>query len=184
MLGKLTSAFSSLNASRDTTPPPPPTHESEVRAKQYAQLADKLHHAGVPVSVADCAACDHPCPTDGESTGVGQVVEIGRPWSGKPYSEYVQDTYGSLADWPDSIETDWDSELAGSSQGGRGRVAVVSTGKSDWERDHYVSSYKLWRRERGLMARTTRAYSRIIYTTRSLVSRNPKPKPIPQSYHM
>lgn len=139
MLGKLTSAFSSLNTSRDATPPPPPTHDSPARAEQYAQLADKLHHAGVPVSVADCSACDHPCSIDDTEQGAGQVVEIGRPWSGKSYPDYVQDTYGSLPDWPDSIDTDWESDLAGSSQGGRGRIAVVSTGKSDWERDHYVS---------------------------------------------
>jgi hypothetical protein len=67
------------------------------------------------------------------------VLEVSGPWDGKPYAEYVSDKYGHLGDWPDSIETDWDSELAGSAQGGRGRVVVVSTGKSDWDRDHYVS---------------------------------------------
>ena len=198
MLGKLTSAFSSLNtsrdatpslnSSRDVTPPPPPTHESNARTKQYAELAHKLQQAGVPVSEADCAACDHPCPSDGDQQGAGQVVEIGRPWSGKPYQEYVQDTYGSLGDWPDSIETDWDSELAGSSQGGRGRIAVVSTGKSDWERDHYVSCNGAGGGTRrglpGLINRTTRVSCRITYTTRYLSSRNLNPRQMFRHYLM
>lgn len=144
MFKQLTSALSSLNTSRDTTPPlapspSPPTHHSHIRAEQYAQLANDLQQAGVPVSLADCAVCEHPCSSD-EEQGTGLVAEAGGPWSGKSYHKYVEDAYGNLGDWPESIETDWDSDLAGSSQGGRGRVVVVSTGKSDWERDHYVSS--------------------------------------------
>jgi hypothetical protein len=136
MIGKLTSAFSSLNPSRAPSPPPA-THDSQVRAKQYASLADTLRQANVPVSDADCAACQRPC--DIETAGSSAIIESAGPWDGKPYSEYINDRYGDLGEWPDSIETDWESDLAGSAQGGRGRVAVVSTGKSDWERDHYVS---------------------------------------------
>jgi hypothetical protein len=137
MLGKLTSAFSSLNTSRAPSPPPP-SHDALARTKQYATLADSLRRANVPVSNADCAACDNPCDVS-ETHSNGQVIESAGPWDGKPYSEYVNDKYGDLGDWPESIETDWDTDLAGSAQGGRGRVMVVSTGKSDWERDHYVS---------------------------------------------
>jgi hypothetical protein len=137
MLGKLTSAFSSLNPSRAPSPPSA-SHDSQVRAKQYANLAETLGEANVPVSNADCEACQHPC--DLETAGSSAVLESGGPWDGKPYREYIDDKYGDLGEWPDSIETDWESDLAGSAQGGRGRVVVVSTGKSDWERDHYVSS--------------------------------------------
>lgn len=144
MLGKLSSAFSSLNPSRHTSPPPPPTHDSVLRAKEYALLADKLHSVGVPVSTIDCAACDLPCPTSAsdnidDGSSAGKIIEVGRPWDGKTYAQYVEDKYGDLGSWPDSIDTDWDSDLAGSAQGGRGRIAIVSTGKSDWDRDHYVS---------------------------------------------
>lgn len=66
------------------------------------------------------------------------MIEVGQPWNGQDYRTYIDQKYGTLGEWPDSIETDWDSDLAGSSQGGRGRIAIVSTGKSDWERDHYV----------------------------------------------
>jgi hypothetical protein len=137
MLGRLTSAFSSLNPSRAPSPPPS-THNAEARARQYANLADALRQVDVPVSSADCAACETPCASDANQSA-SQVVESGGPWTGKPYSEYVEDRYGQLNAWPDSIETDWETDLPGSAQGGRGRVVVVSTGKSDWERDHYVS---------------------------------------------
>lgn len=137
MLGKLTSAFSSLNTSRAPTPPPP-THNAVARTKQYANLAESLRQANVPVSDADCAACENPCHAS-ETASNGQVLESGGPWDGNNYVEYINDKYGDLGDWPDSIETDWESDLAGSAQGGRGRVVVVSTGKSDWGRDHYVS---------------------------------------------
>lgn len=137
MLGKLTSALSSLHNSRDITPPPPPTHDSTIRAKQYAQLAKTLHGVSVPVSLADCSTCEQPCPSEQSSSGA-QVLEFGSPWDGRDYPTYVQQKYGFLGEWPESIDTDWDSDLAGSSQGGRGRIAIVSTGTSDWERDHYV----------------------------------------------
>ncbi len=48
------------------------------------------------------------------------------------------DRYGDLGSLPEGFETDWESELAGSAQGGKGRIVAVSTGKSDWERDHTV----------------------------------------------
>lgn len=137
MIGKLTSAFSSLNPSRAPSPPPA-SHDSQVRAKQYANLAETLSEANVPVSEADCAVCQYPC--DLETAGSSAIIESGGPWDGKPYRGYIDDKYGDLGEWPDSIETDWESELAGSAQGGRGRVVVVSTAKSDWERDHYVNS--------------------------------------------
>ena len=143
MIGKITSAFSSLNPSRPATPPPA-AHDSQARVKQYASLAETLRQANVPVSGADCAACNLPC--DLETAGSTSVLESGGPWDGKPYSEYINEKYGHVGDWPDSIETDWESDLAGSAQGGRGRVVVVSTGKSDWERDHYVSLLSLYRR--------------------------------------
>lgn len=138
MLGKLSSAFSSLASSRAPSPPPA-THYSESRAKAYARLGSELENAGVPVSHADCAACDEPCQDSTETSG--HVLETGKPWDGKPYSEYVEEKYGDLPAWSDAIETDWETDLAGSAQGGRGRVVVVSTGKSDWERDHYVSAH-------------------------------------------
>jgi len=138
MLGKLTSAFSSLNPSRAPSPPPA-LHDSQVRAKQYANLAETLSEVNVPVSDADCAVCQNPC--DLETAGSSAIIESGGPWDGKPYRDYIDDRYGDLGEWPDSIETDWESELAGSAQGGRGRVVVVSTAKSDWERDHYVNPW-------------------------------------------
>lgn len=145
MLGKLSSAFTSLGQS-PTSSPSPATHYDGARVKTYAGIGSDLAEAGVPVSLADCAVCDAPCHESTETSG--HVVVAGMPWDGKPYSKYVEDKYGNLPEWSDAIETDWESDLAGSAQGGRGRVVVVSTGKSDWERDHYVRRKKnknLWR---------------------------------------
>lgn len=166
MLKKLSSAISSLTVSREGTPPPGPDHYNPSRTKQYATLAEQLAQAGVPVSTADLSVSQSPASpsTNGHSSSganmsqeddcgtctvasdecqdgngpAGTIVEVGQPWSGKPYDQYVQDTYGDLGEYPSAVDTDWDSDLAGSAQGGRGRVVVVSTGKSDWERDHYV----------------------------------------------
>jgi hypothetical protein len=170
MLGKITSAFSSLGPSRAATPPPP-THDSAARSQAYAHLATDLQQAGVPVSLADCAACDHPC--DDLDKTAGQIIETGKPWDGKPYTEYVNDKYGDLPEWSDAIETDWESDLAGSAQGGRGRVVVVSTGKSDWERDHYVGAVRLI----ALINRTTNP-SYLITSTNAYLLRPLPSRPI------
>ena len=50
----------------------------------------------------------------------------------------IEETYGDLGSLPKGLDTDWESELAGSAKGGKGRIVVISTGKSDWERDHTV----------------------------------------------
>jgi hypothetical protein len=194
MFKKLSSAIGSLTVSRESSPPPGPDHYNSSRIKQYNKLASDLAAAGVPVSstsaLDDCGTCDHAAdcdgdhdhPTAGSGAGAGTIVEVGQPWNGKPYSEYVQETYGDLGGLPPSVETDWETDLAGSSEGGRGRVVVISTGKSDWERDHYVScavclfcrdicvgthswSSNQMKHKQQLMVRTTNHYSRIIYTT-------------------
>jgi hypothetical protein len=66
---------------------------------------------------------------------------VGAGWAkdGKNYEEYVVDRYGEFEGLPKGFDTDWDSELAGSGAVPKGRVVVISTGKSDWVRDHTVS---------------------------------------------
>ncbi|KAK8866114.1 hypothetical protein IAR55_001265 [Kwoniella newhampshirensis] len=131
MLGKLTSAFSALKPSSAL----PSSHHATPRVESYAQLAKQLETASVPVSASDCSTCDDPCPPpSGEgATGAGTVAEV---YDGKSYEEYIHDKYGDLDEYPAGLDVDWESDLAGSAKGGKGRVVVISTGKSDWERDH------------------------------------------------
>ena len=128
MFRKISSAVVSLASS--PAPQLPSSHHAPSRAEAYVDLASRLSAADVPVDNSDCMTCDHPCPPGSEGP---EVI-----WGGKSYEEYVLDRYGDLGELPEGFDTDWESELAGSAQGGRGRVVVVSTGKSDWERDHTV----------------------------------------------
>jgi len=148
---------------RASPAPHVPTHdeEHEARAKEYAQLASRLDAAGVPVSFADCASCAEPCPSDingqgGAPTGAGTVAAIGNAWDGKTYDEYILEKYGELGALPDTVDTDWESDLPGSGGPPVGRVVVISTGKSNWVRDHTVSPTPLT----FLMVRTRRTPSR------------------------
>lgn len=136
MFGKLSSAISSF-----TSGSLPPDHHAPEREKANAALAQKLAEADVPVSESDCISCGLPCPA-GASTesGAGTIVEA---YSGKPYEEYVEEKYGEIEGLPEGFEQDWDTDLAGSANGGKGRVVVISTGKSDWERDHTVSAFSI-----------------------------------------
>nr|ODN96705.1 hypothetical protein L204_03414 [Cryptococcus depauperatus CBS 7855] len=127
MLKKLTAGFSNL-----TSDSLPPQHHSPRREQAYAVLAQKLAEANVSVSDSDCVSCNLPCPDAGAS-GAGTVVEV---YGGKIYGDYVAEKYGDIEGLPTGFDTDWTSELAGSADGGQGRVVVLSTGKSDWERDH------------------------------------------------
>ncbi|KIY32820.1 hypothetical protein I305_04573 [Cryptococcus gattii E566] len=129
MFGKLSSAISSF-----TSGSLPPDHHAPEREKANAALAQKLAEVDVPVSESDCISCGLPCPA-GASTesDAGTVVEA---YSGKSYEEYVEEKYGEIEGLPKGFEQDWDTDLAGSAKGGKGRVVVISTGKSDWERDH------------------------------------------------
>ncbi|WWD17679.1 hypothetical protein CI109_102120 [Kwoniella shandongensis] len=129
MLGKLTSAIASLTTSSSL----PPLHHAPPRVESYAKLAKELDSASVPVSTSDCSTCDDPCASQAGSTGAGTIAEV---YEGKSYNDYVNDKYGDLGELPSGFDVDWDSELQGSAKGGRGRVVVISTGKSDWERDH------------------------------------------------
>ena len=134
MFRKLSSAVTSLTSS--PVPPLPSDHHAASRAEAYVHLAGLLDHAGVPVDTSDCATCDDPCPPN--VGGAGSISESGTIWGGKSYDQYVLDKYGELGELPAGFDTDWESELAGSAKGGRGRAVVVSTGKSDWLRDHTV----------------------------------------------
>ncbi|RSH92993.1 hypothetical protein EHS25_008441 [Saitozyma podzolica] len=140
MFRKISSAVTSVAGSLTGSPARqlPPNHHDPARAESYVELAKELQASGVPVSFDDCAACDHPCPpTEGsEGAGAGTIVEAGTIWEGKTYEQYVMDKYGDLGELPAGFDTDWESELAGSAKFGNGRVVVISTGKSDWERDH------------------------------------------------
>lgn len=127
MLRKLSSAVGSLSLS--STSKPGADHNDPARASTYVALAETLAANDVPVSTDDCAKCDAPCP---DSSGDEKA------WDGQSYDEYVLARYGELRDLPVAKEVDWDTDLAGSAQGGRGRVVVISTGKSDWVRDHTV----------------------------------------------
>lgn len=142
-------------------------HHDPGRASTYVTLASELKAHGVPVSQSDCYTCAEPCPDD-EQLGAGTVAEAGVMWDGKkPYDDYVLDTYGDVGELPGGFDTDWESELAGSAAGGRGRVVVVSTGKSDWTRDHTVSCSGLWQSRMLTLGRMRRAPYRIISTNTS-----------------
>lgn len=86
----------------------------------------------------DCARCDAPCASD---DGSPKVESVGSIWDGKTYDDYVLEKYGELGGLPFGDDVDWETDLAGSAKGGRGRVVVISTGKSDWERDHVVGTF-------------------------------------------
>ena len=123
----------SSNVSSHTSPLAPilpSSHQAPSRARTYVDLATRLQQAGVPVDPSDCVVCDLPCPP-----GLTASDSVS---GGRSYENYVLETYGDLNSLPQGFDTDWESELAGSAQGGRGRVVVVSTGKSDWQRDHTV----------------------------------------------
>lgn len=102
---------------------PAADHNAASRVELYTEIASELSSANVPVSWSDCATCDDPCDVRASDT----------------YPQYVMERYGDLGELPAGFDTDWETELAGSAAGGRGRVVVISTGKSDWERDHFVS---------------------------------------------
>ena len=136
MFKKLTSALSSTSSAQAE-----PSHRGAVRTEQYAALAKQLAEAGVPVDISDCAICEKPCPVgEDQGPGAGTIIDAGLPWDGKPYDQYVENTYGDFDFFPSAIDTDWDSALPGSGGCPRGRVVVVSTGKSDWEHNHLVSN--------------------------------------------
>ena len=140
MLGKLSSKVSSAVSSISGSPARhlPPDHVDPGRAAAYVSFAEDLEKAGIPADTSDCITCDHPCPVADDGSGEPTVAEAGQIWDGKGYDEYVMDKYGELGDLPRGHDCDWDSELAGSGQPPRGRVVVISTGKSNWERDHTV----------------------------------------------
>lgn len=137
MFKALSSAVSSVVHSRAASPMQP-DHNTPGRYKEYCGIADALKGDDVPVSTADCAACSAPCAST-EGNGAGTIAEAGNAWSGKTYEEYVDDKYGDLGTLPSAIDTDWESDLAGSGGPNVARVVVISTGKSNWVRDHTVS---------------------------------------------
>ena len=142
MLRKLSSQINSAVNSVSGSPDPEllPQHDSEKRAQTYLEFAEVLNAANIPADLSDCAICDKPCPVNGnqEAGGARTIVDGGQIWDGKSYEEYVMDKYGDLGHLPKGHDCDWDSELAGSGQPARGRVVVISTGKSNWQRDHTV----------------------------------------------
>jgi hypothetical protein len=142
MLGKLTTALSSLTTTTTTVPAVlSASHHAPDRVAHNASIATTLSIANIPVSYSDCYSCENPCDVaDSSATGRGQVVEAGVAYGGKSYEDYVEEKYGDLGELPKGFDVDWESDLAGSAKGGRGRVVVVSTGKSDWVRDHTVNS--------------------------------------------
>ncbi|WVF70276.1 hypothetical protein IAT40_005065 [Kwoniella sp. CBS 6097] len=147
MLGRLTSAISNLTTS---TAAPEASHHGPIRLQAYSDLAKKLQDEGVPVSLSDCNACDNPCNDTGndesekdsgsgsaaEGAGRGSVAEVYDGLGARTYEEYVNEKYGDLGELPKGFDTDWETDLYDSSKGGKGRIVVISTGKSDWERDH------------------------------------------------
>ena len=140
MFRKISSAVTSLAGTPATLPT---DHYAPARAQTYVKLAKNLAEHGVATSFDDCATCDVPCPpgTANGHEGGATIVDGStgeKPWGGKPYLEYVEETYGDLGNLPNGFDMDWESDLAGSSKGGTGRIAVISTGKSDWERNHAV----------------------------------------------
>lgn len=140
MLKSITSAVSSAVASARGSPAPVPLgddHCDAGRLKQYQAIANALSDAHIPVSEGDCVACDAPC-ADGQNGSSGNVPEVGNAWDGKTYDQYVLEKYGDLGPLPPTVDTDWESDLAGSGGPPVGRVVVISTGKSNWLRDHTV----------------------------------------------
>lgn len=67
------------------------------------------------------------------------MAEVGNAWDGQTYDQHVREKYGELGPLPDTVDTDWESDLQGSGGPPVGRVVVISTGKSNWVRDHTVS---------------------------------------------
>ncbi|KAK4684018.1 hypothetical protein P7C73_g6186, partial [Tremellales sp. Uapishka_1] len=127
MFKKIASAVNSLSGS--PKPQLPCSHHAPARLETYEQLASTLASANVPVSADDCGDCS----TCEEHIQAGSIAEI---YEGKSYEEYIEEKYGHLDELPAGFDVDWESDLAGSAKGGKGRIVVVSTGKSDWERDH------------------------------------------------
>ncbi|KAI9638221.1 Sucrase/ferredoxin-like-domain-containing protein [Dioszegia hungarica] len=119
MFGKIASALSS--AMTPSAPKPGNTHNDPARAATYSAIASEIAAEHGSVSNDDCAKCD----------GCDDAI-----WDGKTYPDYVMERYGDLGELPPGFDVDWDTDLAGSAAGGRGKVVVISTGKSDWERDH------------------------------------------------
>ncbi|WVQ77002.1 hypothetical protein IAR50_006681 [Cryptococcus sp. DSM 104548] len=131
MFGKLSSALGFSPG------PLPADHHAPARSKANAAIAHQLANAHVPVSASDCIACHLPCPSSSSSgSGEGGAGVVAEVYGGKEYDEYVGAKYGEIEGLPKGFDTDWESELAGSAKGGKGRTVVISTGKSDWERDH------------------------------------------------
>ncbi|BEJ17647.1 hypothetical protein CspHIS471_0610480 [Cutaneotrichosporon sp. HIS471] len=146
---KASSAVSSLrgSAAPSAVPSPAPSaphspaplgdnHEDPGRIRQYAEIAKALQHDDIPVSHADCESCNIPCEYKDTPDGNGPTAQIGNAWDGKTYEEYVEDKYGNIEGMPDMVEQDWESDLPGSGGPPVGRVVVISTGKSNWLRDH------------------------------------------------
>ncbi|GMK57732.1 hypothetical protein CspeluHIS016_0405660 [Cutaneotrichosporon spelunceum] len=148
MFKALASAATSAVSSLHNSPiPPGDSHDDPGRIKQYAEMARALQHDDIPVSHADCESCNIPCEFKDRPNGNGPAAQIGNAWDGKTYDEYVEDKYGCLEGMPATVEQDWESDLAGSGGPPVGRVVVVSTGKSNWLRDHVEEeaglSYKI-----------------------------------------
>jgi hypothetical protein len=118
----------------------PDTHHTAKWAQNHANLAEDLQSNSIPVDLSDCYSCENPCAPGSEEGGAGSLHESGTlAWGGKTYEEYAMEKYGEFEGLPEGFDTDWDSHLAGSGGVPRGRVVVISTGKSDWVRDHTVS---------------------------------------------
>lgn len=132
-------ANSAVSSLRGSPAPLGDSHDDPGRIKQYADMASALQHSDIPVSNADCAGCNIPCADNTGSNGNRPAAQIGNAWDGKTYDEYVEDNYGCLEGMPDTVEQDWETDLAGSGGPPVGRVVVISTGKSNWLRDHVVS---------------------------------------------
>jgi len=140
MFAKITSAVTSRIPGASSNPLPS-SHHAAPRAQAYIDLARELKASSVPVDDSDCATCEEPCVPgqEDQAAGAGTVADGRGPiWGGKAYDQYVLDKYGDLGELPAGFDTDWDSVLAGSGSGGKGRLLVISTGRSDWERDHTV----------------------------------------------
>lgn len=130
-----------------SAPKPGNTHNDPARAATYSAIASEIAAEHGSVSNDDCAKCD----------GCDDAI-----WDGKTYPDYVMERYGDLGELPPGFDVDWDTDLAGSAAGGRGKVVVISTGKSDWERDHVVSGTVA-----STDSRTRKTRSRTIWTNTS-----------------